>query len=418
MNESEMTRTNPVGIVQRVKRLLGIASAAEEDFGDSSAHSSSEIAEAVSLLRIVEERSRTLVHQLGGSLNLVHVTEDRSRAIERLLQESLSLLQTTAERSGTIERQLHDSLALVRISEERSRTLERQLQDAMTLLHITEERSRSQQYQTMQTLYAVGYEIDMLQKWYVESAPSIARLADNQALSGARSIRLETAYPIALKSNDHLVPGSTTEGVVRPTQFVTDCVRVLGPDIQCLDLGTGAAGLVFEFAMNDIVAIGVDGSDYCRNNKIGYWPLLPDNLRTCDITHPFRFKPANGEDTLRFDLITAWEVLEHIAETDLAQLLQNVSAHLAPTGYFIGSVSLLEYVAANGQPYHVTLKSKSWWKGKLQENGLLILDEHPFNERLFYRGNGPRFQDFHNYFSHPEEGFHFVARRIQPSSDN
>jgi SAM-dependent methyltransferase len=397
MNEFEMTRTRPVGIVQRVKRLFGIAPAVEANDGETASNMSAEMKDALALLRIVEERSRTLEKQLNGSMSLVHVNQ---------------------ERLGTIEKQLDESLPLLRISEERSRSLERQLHDSLTLLRITEERSRSQQYQSMQALYAADYQMDMLQKWYVESAPSITRLADSQAAFGARSIRLETAYPIALTSNDHLVPGSTAEGVVRPTQFVTDCVRVLGRDMQCLDLGTGAAGLVFEFAMNDIVAIGVDGSDYCRNNKVGYWPLLPDNLRTCDITHPFRFKPANDEDTLRFDLITTWEVLEHIAETDLAQLLQNVKAHLAPTGYFIGSVSLLEYVAANGHPYHVTLKSKSWWKDKFQENGLLMLDEHPFNERLFYRGNGPRFQDFHNYFSHPEEGFHFVARRIQLDAES
>jgi hypothetical protein len=365
----------------------------------------SDIRDVVALLRNTEERSKTLEKQLHDSLSLLRITEERSQTIE-------SLLHVTEERLGAIEKMLNESLPLLRISEERSRTLERQLHDSLTLLRITEERSRSQQYQSMQALYAADYQMDMLQKWYVESAPSIARFADVQAVSGARSIRLETSYPIALTSNDHLVPGSTTEGVVRPTQFVTDCVRVLGRDIQCLDLGTGAAGLVFEFTMNDIVAIGVDGSDYCRNNKVGYWPLLPDNLRTCDITQPFRFKSANGEGTLRFDLITTWEVLEHIAETDLTQLLQNVKAHLAPTGYFIGSVSLLEYVDANGHPYHVTLKNKPWWREKFQENGLLMLDDHPFNEHLFYRGNGPRFQDFHNYFSHPEEGFHFVAQLI------
>ncbi len=364
-----------------------------------------DIRDVVALLRNTEERSKTLEKQLHDSLSLLRITEERSQTIE-------SLLHVTEERLVAMEKILNESLPLLRISEERSRTLERQLHDSLTLLRITEERSRSQQYQSMQALYAADYQMDMLQKWYVESAPSIARLADNRAVSGARSIRLETAYPIALTSNDHLMPGSTTEGVVRPTQFVSDCVRVLGRDIRCLDLGTGAAGLVFECVMNDIVAIGVDGSDYCRNNKVGYWPLLPENLRTCDITHPFRFNSANEEGTVRFDLITTWEVLEHIAETDLAQLLQNVEIHLAPTGYFIGSVSLLEYVAANGHPYHVTIKSKSWWRRKFQENGLLILDDHPFNERLFYRGNGPRFQDIHNYFLNSNEGFHFVAQRL------
>jgi hypothetical protein len=180
-------------------------------------------------------------------------------------------------------------------------------------------------------------------------------------------------------------------------------------------LGAGAAGLVFEYVMNGLVAIGVEGADYCRKNKVGYWPLLPGNLHTCDITHPFHFKQIDGDTPVNFDVITMWEVLEHIAESDLASLLQNVEGHLESTGYFMGSISLVEYVDANGIPYHVSLKPKSWWREKFRENGLVMLDDHPFNDRLFCRGNGPRFQDFHNYFANPHEGFHFVAQRIQCS---
>jgi hypothetical protein len=167
--------------------------------------------------------------------------------------------------------------------------------------------------------------------------------------------------------------------------------------------------------MHGVVAIGVDGSDYCRLNKIGYWPLLPDNLHTCDITHPFRFRNDAGEYPVTFDLITMWEVLEHIGESDLALQLQNVLAHLKPDGYFIGSISLVEYSDASNIPYHVTLKPKSWWREKFRENGLVLLDSHPFNERLFCRGNGPSFQDFHNYFTNPGDGFHFVAQRLNRS---
>lgn len=302
-----------------------------------------------------------------------------------------------------------EALNLLRLAEERSRTLERQLHDSLVLLRITEERSRTHQYQATQALFAANYQMDMLQNWYVESMLAISSLANNPAILAARAIRLETDHPIAITSNDHLAPDSTTEGIVRPTKFVSHCVDVLGSDIRCLDLGTGAAGLVFEYVMNGIAAIGVDGSDYCRKNKIGYWPLLPDNLRTCDITHPFLFKQANQE-TFLFNLITMWEVLEHIGEKDLPALLQNIKLHLAPTGYFVGSVSLVEYTDREGAPYHVTLKPKDWWNHRFAENGLVMLDEHPFNERLFCRGNGPRFQDFHNYFSSPNEGFHFVAR--------
>lgn len=302
-----------------------------------------------------------------------------------------------------------EALNLLRLAEERSRTLEAMLRDSLVLLRITEERSRTNQYQATQALFSTSYQMEMLQNWYVESMTATSCLANNPAVLAARAIRLETDHPIAITSNDHLAPDSTTEGIVRPTKFVRHCLDVLGSDIKCLDLGTGAAGLVFEYVMNGITAVGVDGSDYCRKNKIGYWPLVPDNLRTCDITRPFLFKQAS-EEAVHFNLITMWEVLEHIGEKDLPALLQNIKVHLDSTGYFIGSISLLEYADREGSPYHVTLKPKDWWKAKFEESGLVMLDEHPFNERLFCRGNGPRFQDFHNYFSSPNEGFHFVAR--------
>lgn len=332
-----------------------------------------------------------------------------------VLANALALLRVTEERSRVIEDQLHNSLTLLRITEERSRVLEDQLHDSLTLLRVTEERSRTLQYLSNQSLLAVNYQIDMLQKWYVESMLATSSFANNPALASAGSIRLETAYPIALMSNDHIAPESTSEGIVRPTPFVKHCIEVLGQDIRCLDLGVGAAGLVFEYIMNGIVAIGVDGSNFCRQNKIGYWPLLPDNLYTCDITHPFKFKQADEDGPVNFDVITMWEVLEHICESDLASLFHNVHAHLELSGYFIGSISLVEYVDAKGVPYHVTLKPKSWWQEKFRENGLIMLDDHPFNERLFCRGNGPRFQDIHNYFANPNEGFHFVARLIDRS---
>jgi hypothetical protein len=315
------------------------------------------------------------------------------------------------ERSKTLETQLNDSFILMRATEERSRTLEVQLNDSLFLMRIMEARSRTLEYQANQSLYTATYQVNLLQKWYVESMQSNSLVIDAPSVVEAPSIRLETSHPIALMSNDHLVPDSTSEGLARPTAFVTHCMDVLGKDIRCLDLGVGAAGLVFEYVANGLTAVGIDGSDYCRKNRIGYWPVLPNNLYTCDITHPFCFKWPDG-GRVSFDLITMWEVLEHILESDLGMLLKNVKEHLGKDGYFIGSISLIEYSDQSGIPYHVTLKKKSWWNDKFQENGMSIVDDQPFNINLFCRGNGPRFQDFHNYSKDPDSGFHFVAKLI------
>lgn len=312
-----------------------------------------------------------------------------------------SLLQRLKKALGRRD----DLSALVVITEERSRTIE-------SLLLTVDERTRTLEYVARQSMFAVNHQIDFLQRLYVESIPRLLDLNSRPAFNAASILELKTDYPIALSSNDHINPDSTTEGVPRPTLFVQNCIDVLGSNIKSLDLGTGAAGLVFEFAMNSVLAVGVDGSNFCRMNRIGYWPLLPNNLFTCDITKPFNFVSRDTKAVTNFDVITMWEVLEHIAEQDLASLFINVRRHLDERGYFIGSISLLEYVDGTGSPYHVTLKPREWWKAKFKACGLVMLDSHPFNEKLFCRGNGPRFQDFHNYALNPDEGFLFVAQKI------
>jgi len=47
------------------------------------------------------------------------------------------------------------------------------------------------------------------------------------------------------------------------------------------------------------------------------------NLFTCDITKPFEV--VQGSQPVRFDLITAWEVLEHIGPDALDQVFRNIS---------------------------------------------------------------------------------------------
>ncbi|CAG4885543.1 methyltransferase domain-containing protein [Paraburkholderia gardini] len=327
----------------------------------------------------------------------VRVVEDRSTILE-------SLLRVVEERSRTLE-------SLMRVVEERSNTLESLILDVNELTRIVEARSRTIEYDGQLAVQATNYQISQLQRLYIEAMPSILNLEKRPAFNASEVVELKTDYPIAMDSSDHIMPDSTMEGVARPTFFVQNCISLLGPDIKFLDLGTGAAGIVFEFAMNDIFAVGVDGSDFCRQNRIGYWPLLQNNLFTCDITKPFDFKVRHTAESCKFDVVTMWEVLEHIDESDFPGLFENISGHLKSDGYFIGSVSLVEYVAKDGQPYHVTLKPRDWWKEKFLENGLVILEQHPFNENWFCRGTGPRFQDFHNYATNPEDGFLFVARR-------
>ena len=344
------------------------------------------------------------------NLHLTSILEERSRTIEHLANQNLNLASILEETSRTMEHLANQNLNLASITEVRSRTIEHVANQNLNLASITEERSRTIEHVANQNLFAAQYQIDLSQKIYIESMLGAMTFKNSPLFNARQIIFLKTDYALANASNDYINPESTVEGIVRPTFFARNCIELLGQEIKCLDLGTGSAGLVFEYAMNGVFAVGVDGSDFCNRYKIGYWPLLINNLFNCDITKPFSFISIQNNINFYFNIITMWEVLEHIEEDDLNGLFKNINEHLrSPNGYFIGSISLLEYVDKNGRPYHVTLKSKKWWADKFQENALIMIESHPFNEKFFCRGVGSRFQDAHNYLLYPEEGFHFVA---------
>lgn len=324
------------------------------------------------------------------------------------LETTMAALADAENQSRRFAHQMDDSMALLRVTEARSQHLAHQLDDALELLHATEARTGTLLDHAVRAALTSDFIVSQQHAAYIEASERLT-VRERSAAVAARSLVLEAVAPIALDSADHLSPESTEEGVVRPVGFVAHCRRVLGSRLACLDLGTGGAGLVYEFVMQDVLAIGLDGSDHNQRLGRGYWPVLPDNLRTCDVTRSFILRQADGRP-FRFPLVTAWEMLEHIPESLVPGLLSNVRDNLAPDGWFVGSVSLREYVGGDGQPYHVTLRPREWWAERFAEAGLEIVDGHPFDVRSFPRGNGPHFQDFHNYCSMPTDGFHFVAQ--------
>ncbi|MBL0422263.1 methyltransferase domain-containing protein [Ramlibacter sp. AW1] len=370
-------------------------------------------------VRVAAPPIASLQQQMEQLLILTRITEERSRTLEHALAKSAALLETSQEQLHSLQTvvgHFSSTAGLVQVLEERSRSHEHELLNMHTLLKIAEERSRSLEHQLQQVLMSTQHQVDFSQRWYAEAGALATESPIERARRAAKDLVLETAHPVANDSHDHLVPQSTMEGLSRPTPFVIHCVDILGPDLLAMDIGTGAAGLVYEFAMNGVTALGIDGSDYCRRHRIGYWPMLPDNLRTCDVTKPYRVSHAETRQQVAFNLVTMWEVLEHIAETDLPTTLEQIRSHLAPDGYFVGSISLLEYTDSAGRPYHVTLRPRTWWHETFRRAGLAMVEQHPWDLRLFCRGNGPRFQDFHNYALHPSEGFHFVSRPIESGS--
>ena len=227
---------------------------------------------------------------------------------------------------------------------------------------------------------------------------------------GRDRFTVETAYPVAVGSADHLHPRGTVFDSSVNYRFNLKVREFLRPQekISLMDLGCAGGGLVRSFLRDGHAAIGLEGSDASKRMRSGEWDTIPFNLFTCDITKPFQVSLAGRP--FQFDVITAWDVLEHIPEAALTGLVGSISLHLRPGGYFIGSVDLLpDGNPLTGAVYHLTLKPAGWWEQLFCERGFVKVENHPFTTQDMVRGHGMSLKDWC-----PEDGggMHLVLQKV------
>lgn len=192
-------------------------------------------------------------------------------------------------------------------------------------------------------------------------------------------IILEADRNVAISSPDHVCPWGTKHDSSTNPLFNRK-LYALYPDprrvLRVLDLGCSGGGFVRNCLDDGCFAVGLEGSDFSQKNRRAEWRTIPERLFTCDISRPFHLYDASGGTRvpLQFDVITAWEVIEHIAEADLAQVAANVATHLAPGGLWILSVSPIEEVI-QGVRLHQTVQPQAWWLQKFEALGFVNRDD-------------------------------------------
>lgn len=189
-------------------------------------------------------------------------------------------------------------------------------------------------------------------------------------------VNIVTDHPIAYESHDHIVPKGTSHDNTKNSKFIDAVINKLGKNINYADWGCAGGGFVKQFYDAGIdLAIGVEGSDYSKNSNRAEWATIPNNLFTADITKPFHINNEEGQKVL-FDVISCYDVLEHIHDVDLPSVIDNVKSNLKPGGYFVTAIADFE-----DEDYHVTLKPLEWWcnlfaNHKFDTWGLLNDDEY------------------------------------------
>lgn len=178
-------------------------------------------------------------------------------------------------------------------------------------------------------------------------------------------LRVETRHPVAFESPDHIVPTGTALNNSTNRKFILHMDELLRREfgngaLRCLDLGCSGGQMVQDFLRLKWLGLGLEGSDYSLKTRRANWRTLANrNLFTCNITKPFRV--TLNQNRLKFHLITAWEVLEHIAAPELPGLFQNIVEHLEDGGYFIASTNSLPDIH-DGVDLHQTKWSNAEWR--------------------------------------------------------
>jgi 2-polyprenyl-3-methyl-5-hydroxy-6-metoxy-1,4-benzoquinol methylase len=187
-------------------------------------------------------------------------------------------------------------------------------------------------------------------------------------------VQLEAERSVATESPDHLMPWGTRLDNSRNRRFNQKLYKLFGYDrgpLWVLDLGCSGGGFVKDCLDDGCVAVGIEGSDFSKRYRRAEWRTIPEWLFTGDLTRRLQLlgEFTDGQRPLQFDVITAWEVIEHIGEADLPAVAENVKRHLSHGGLWILSASPNEEVIG-GVRLHQTVQNRTWWIHRFHELGL------------------------------------------------
>jgi len=207
-------------------------------------------------------------------------------------------------------------------------------------------------------------------------------------------IEVKTKYPIAVESLDHTHPQGVQYDNTISTEFILNVENYFNKKINILDLGCAGAGLTVAMHDRGHISVGIDGSDKCYNvsdeqlQHFGKYPEGYDNwnthlnkiLFTADITKPYEIIKDNED--LKFDLITAWDVLEHFDPDQVETFFQQMTSKLKDGGMFVASIALFpdgSVLPWNDKPninYHKSLFDSYWWIRELDK--YFVKQNYPF----------------------------------------
>jgi SAM-dependent methyltransferase len=147
-----------------------------------------------------------------------------------------------------------------------------------------------------------------------------------------------------------------------------------------LDLGCGSGQLSNYIRKLDsnIVTVTVDA-----NREVTSSPYIDSNHFIARTDLPLDFRDASGKKIL-FDLIISFEHFEHISDTAVPALMQNIKDHSKPGTHLIFTACTTEYPEDDHKHIHCNAQPREYWTNIIQQNGFEVYDGNFVLDRAGY----------------------------------
>jgi 2-polyprenyl-3-methyl-5-hydroxy-6-metoxy-1,4-benzoquinol methylase len=197
-------------------------------------------------------------------------------------------------------------------------------------------------------------------------------------------MKVLSKYPVALDSPDHLYPWGTARDNTTDHGFINEVETYFGNiPLKVLDIGCSGGQLVVDFNARGHQAIGIEGSDFSVKTQRANWPAYHNvYLFTCDATKEYSIVDHEGAPNVLFDLITAWEVVEHIRYEDLDAFFGNICKHMHKESIFCASIAPIADVQG-GYTLHQSVYSAEEWITNILPKYFRVYDL-PFDNKVRY----------------------------------
>jgi 2-polyprenyl-3-methyl-5-hydroxy-6-metoxy-1,4-benzoquinol methylase len=183
---------------------------------------------------------------------------------------------------------------------------------------------------------------------------------------------IKTKYPLCVDSMDYINPvGAVNDDNCNPL-YVDEVISLFNHPISYLELGCAGGTIVDYLVSRGHDAYGIDGTDHpIKIGRTAWKKHHNTRLFTCDLSKPFDIL-----ESPKFDVISAWEFMEHLPPKCINYLMAKLYKLLKEDGIILFGISSVEC------SHHLSVFTREIWEQNVFSE---LFDTHDYNLTSKYR---------------------------------